>query len=257
MSSHQTFKALHQQRELFVLANAWNPGSAKLFEQSGFKAIGTSSSALAESLGYADGENIPVSDVLFIAERIVKAVNVPVTIDLEGGYGKTAADVIKNISQLFDAGVVGINFEDSLVAGKRGLLEVGEFARKIEFIKDHLSRNNMPFFINVRTDAFLLRLSNPLQTTLDRLPAYESAGADGIFVPCIVDKNDITAVVKGTSLPINVMSMPALPDFATLSSIGVKRVSMGDFAYSKVYRGITSVSKRILQEQSTAAFFQD
>ena len=256
MTKYSTFQQLHQQSEAFLLANAWNPESAKIFEQAGAKAIGTSSAALANAFGYDDGENIPFEDLLFIAKRIVESVSLPVTVDLERGYGNNAAEIFNNITRLYDAGVVGINIEDSLGNGKRGFHPIAEFAAKINGIKEMLIKNNISFFINVRTDGFLLNLTDALEQTLERLPVYEAAGADGIFIPCITDEKDIATSVKGTKLPVNVMCMPSLPDFKRLSELGVKRISMGGFAHNKVYKELEQLVNKITNEQSFAPLFE-
>lgn len=255
MSKYQDFSQLHHQSKAFLLANAWNPESAKIFEQTGSKAIATSSAALANAFGYTDGENIPFNELLFIAERIVKSVTIPVSVDMEGGYGTTAEEVFENIAKLHDAGVVGCNIEDSLAAGKRGIIQADEFARKIEGIKTLLTKKKMQFFINVRTDGFLLKLPNALEVTLDRVTKYENAGADGLFTPCITEENDIAAVVAAIKIPVNVMCMPGLPDFKTLSALGVKRISMGGFLHNSLYKQLVVSLDKINQDQSFASLF--
>jgi len=152
---------------------------------------------------------------------------------------------------LHDAGVVGINLEDTVVNGSSRILRsIDEFQKTLSSIADHISRNNLRLFVNVRTDGFLLGQPNALEETLARINSYKNTGVDGIFVPCITDSNDISSVVDATNLPINVMCMPALPGFDELTRLGVKRISMGPFLFSKVYGHAAALAKSVINENS-------
>ncbi|WP_207515191.1 isocitrate lyase/PEP mutase family protein [Longitalea luteola] len=235
-SSFQQFKELHYSPELLVLPNAWNAKSAQLVQQENYPAVATSSAAVANSLGYDDGEAMPFDEYLLIIRRITATVQIPVTVDLEMGYGNTDEAIYANIRKLIDTGVAGINIEDSMMAGSaRVLQDAKTFANRIAFIKNKLAADGLEIFINIRCDTYLLKVANPQAETAARLLLYGSSGADGIFLPFISKEADIAAAVKNTKLPINVMCIPGLPDFDILQQLGVKRVSMGPFLFNKVY----------------------
>jgi 2-methylisocitrate lyase-like PEP mutase family enzyme len=169
---------------------------------------------------------------------------------MEGGYSRTIDGIIKNIDQLHDAGIVGINLEDTVPGAARQFKPVAEFQRLLSAVTDHISHNNLHVFVNVRTDGFLLGLPDALAETLTRIKSYEDAGADGIFVPCIVNSNHISEVVNATKLPVNVMCMPALPGFDELASLGVKRISMGPFLFNKANENIGKLAKAIIADKN-------
>ena len=245
-SNFQKFKQLHQQSDLLVLPNAWNAKSASIFEEKQFPAVATSSAAVAESLGYRDGEGMPFMDYLFIINRIVSAIRVPLTVDIEMGYGKTNAEVYTNILKLVELGVAGINIEDSIInQSKRTLKDTKTFGSTIEYIKNRLEAEQLKLFINIRCDTYLLNIEKKREETIKRLKVYETTGADGIFLPCISNENDIAEAVNNTKLPVSVMCIPGLPGFAALNKLGVKRVSMGPFMFNKIYDNIGRLSETI------------
>ncbi|MDP2235264.1 MAG: isocitrate lyase/phosphoenolpyruvate mutase family protein [Bacteroidales bacterium] len=256
MTSYLRFKEFHHQTNPLLIGNVWNVQSAKVFEKLNFQAIGTSSAAIAHSLGYEDGQQLPFSELLYIVERIKKASKIPLTVDIENGYGKTANEVVANIQQLYNLGVVGINIEDSIAEnGERKILDSNEFSIQLKSIIEKLDECKSRLFINVRCDVFLLNLYNATEQAIERIKLYEHSGADGIFLPCITNTNDIKIVVSQTNLPINVMCMPNLPNFETLSNIGVKRISMGNFINVDVYQTMENTVSTILQEQSFSTLF--
>ncbi len=247
MSNYEIFHQLHHQNKPLILANAWNVKSAQLFEKNGYKAIATSSAAIANSLGYEDGEQISFAEMLYVVQRIISCINIPLTVDMETGYSNNISEVITNIQKLHDAGVAGINIEDS--EGK------DLFIKKLSSIKDHLAKNNMQLFINARTDSFLLNVPSPLEKTLERLKPYEAAGADGIFIPFISDKDAIKKVTAATRLPVNVLCMPNLTSFEDLAECGVQRISMGNFLFKAHYNHLEMLIKNINGQQSFAPLF--
>lgn len=256
MNSYETFSQLHQSTTPLLLGNIWDVNSAKLFEAKGYKAIGTSSQAVAKSFGYEDGENLPFETLLQLAKRVVEIVRVPFTVDIEGGYSRTVDGIITNIKKLHDVGVVGINLEDTIAGATRQLQPIAEFQKTLSSIAEHVSRNNLKMFLNIRTDGFLLGMPTALTEALTRIKSYESSGANGIFVPCITNKNDIQEVVKATKLPINVMCMPELPNFDVLKSLGVKRISMGPFVSSFINKKIEEVIGAVLLENNFSTLFK-
>lgn len=245
MNAFETFAQLHQNSTPFLIGNIWDVNSAKLFEASGYKAIATSSQAVANSFGYDDGEKLPFEILLQLAKRVVEVVQIPFSVDIESGYSRTIEGITTNISKLHDAGVVGINLEDTVPGTTRQLQSVSEFEKILSTVADYISKHNLQVFLNVRTDGFLLGMPTALNETLIRIKSYESSGANGIFVPCIINRDDIKQVVEATQLPVNVMCMPNLPDFTELGLLGVKRISMGGFLFSKVYDNARQMLKSI------------
>ena len=236
------FKNLHYQNEPLMICNVWDVPSTALAEKLGFRAIGTSSFAIASILGYNDGEEMEFSELEYFVERISSVSKLPLSVDLESGYSRRPKKIAENIIRLGNLGVVGINFEDSKVENKRTLLNENEFAKTISEVKELLEKANVDMFLNVRTDTFLLGHSNVIVETKKRIKLYESAGADGIFTPCIEKKTDIEEIVNSTTLPINVMCMPNLPNFDTLEKLGVKRISMGNFLFDKMYSSLEKIA---------------
>jgi 2-methylisocitrate lyase-like PEP mutase family enzyme len=212
---------------------------------------------VATSLGYADGEQMPFLEYLMIIQRIVASVDIPVTIDMEMGYGKTPEEIYANIEKLINAGVAGINIEDSVIInGTRSLKDASEFARTIDFIRNKLTATHQSIFINVRCDTFLLKVKDAETETAHRLNIYESAGADGIFLPFIHDEWDIVKAVSKTHLPLNVMAMPGIPDLKRLSQFGVKRLSMGPFFHTQVYRKAKELAASVAETNSLQLILQ-
>lgn len=256
VTAYSIFKELHLQTKLLLLGNVWNVQSANLFEKLGFRAIGTSSAAIAHSLGYEDGQQLSFSELLYMVDRIMKNTNLPLTVDLEHGYGITAAEITANIRQLHNMGIAGINIEDSRFEnGKRKLVDSKQFAALLKTISSTLNGSDTYVFINARCDAFLLGLPDAASQAKQRIELYEQNGADGIFLPGICDADDIRSAVAQTSLPINVMCVPSLPDFETLAAIGVKRISMGNFMNENLLRTMEDVVSAIVVQQSFQSLF--
>jgi len=250
-TNFKKFKNLHYGKNLFILPNAWNAKSASLFQEKGFPAVGTSSAAVATSLGYEDGEGMPFEDYLFIIKRILNTVNIPVTVDIEMGYGKTNKQIADNIQKLSELGVAGINIEDSVIENsKRSLKNTSEFAKTIEHVKDHLTTKNLSLFINIRCDTYLLHVKDKQKETSKRLAIYQKTGADGIFLPCINSENDIAKAVSNAKLPLSVMCIPGLPGFEKLYELGVKRASMGPFMFTKTYKKAGELCQKIIDKKN-------
>ncbi|WP_299315098.1 isocitrate lyase/phosphoenolpyruvate mutase family protein [uncultured Aquimarina sp.] len=249
------FKELHNQKTPLLLGNVWDVPSTKTAEKLGFQAIGTSSAAIASLLGYHDGEEMRFSELAYFVKRIAANTHLPVSVDLESGYSRDPKIIAQHIKELVDFGVVGINIEDSISTDTRILLDADVFANTIIAVKSILAQENIDIFLNVRTDGFLLGDPNPITTTKNRIQLYEAAGADGIFTPCIEQESDIKEIVTCTRLPVNVMCMPDLPDFETLSNLGVRRISMGNFLFDKMYGQLEITAKEVIEQQSFQSIF--
>lgn len=252
----EIFRKLHYAEEPLFLGNVWNVQSAKVFEKIGLKAVGTSSAAVARSIGYEDGENMPFDEYLYIIERISKSISLPLSVDIEGGYGQDSYSVFKNIVKLHNLGVAGINIEDSHVKdGTRAFIDSQIFIDRIGKILEYIKESGIDIFINVRCDAFLLQLPDALEKAKGKIKLLEELKIDGIFLPRLSSITDIREIVQFTGFPINVMSVPALPDIDTLRSLNVKRISTGDFLYEHVYNQLEQTAGKILKEKSFSILF--
>lgn len=255
MSVFEQFKQLHHQEKPLLLGNAWNVASALVMQEKGIKAIATSSSAIADTLGYADGENITFPELLHIIRRIVQCVKVPVSADIEAGYSHSIEGLLANVDLLVEAGVAGINLEDSAPGNTRSLLPAADFVNKIAAIKAHLAEKKQQLFINARTDTFLLDIPGKLEETFVRARLYAQAGADSLFVPFIKDPADIQAVMSATKLPLNVLSMKGLPGFDELTTLGVKRISMGGSIYWAQKRALGQRLEQVMSDKNFESIF--
>lgn len=251
----QAFKQLHQQTSPFLLANVWDAASAKAAQQAGYQALGTSSAAVASVLGYDDGEQMSFDELLFMVTRISRATDLPLSVDIESGYSRDPQTIAKHIQQLAQLGVVGVNLEDSQVNTTRTLIDANEFAARLKAVRHELATQQTNIFINVRCDAFLLGLDNAREEALHRASTYQQAGADGLFLPCITQQADIQAITETCQLPLNVMAMPDLADFDTLGALGVKRISMGNFAFEEMYTHLTQQLREIRSQGNCAPLF--
>ena len=223
------FAALHVKGTPLILYNAWDAGSAKTIVDAGATAIATSSWSVASAQGYEDGEDLPLPLAEQIVERIAAAVDVPVTVDFEGGYSDDDRKLASNISKLLDLGIIGINFEDRVVKG-RGLYDIDRQAKRIAAIRHAAERKGVPLFINARTDVFLGN-GGDVDEALERAKAYASAGASGFFIPGLTEADHIRRIAEEATLPVNVMVMEGVPSNDKLAKLGVARVSYGPIPY--------------------------
>lgn len=247
MNQYQIFYDLHHQAQPLLLANAWNVKSAQIIEKAGFSAIATSSGAIANSLGYSDGEHIPFGELLYIIKRIKANINIPLTVDLERGYTNDLDVLNSHIQQIIDLGVVGINLEDNQ----------GEdiFLNKLQSITKYLIQTNQQLFINARTDVFAQKLDNPLETAINRAKLYKDAGADGLFVIGLQDVETVEKIVHAVQLPLNVVGVSNISSIEALTAIGVKRISMAGLLYSVGYQNINSLVHAIKKENSFSTLY--
>jgi 2-methylisocitrate lyase-like PEP mutase family enzyme len=223
MTISTTFRLLHRNTTPLRLPNAWDAGSARLFESQGASAIATTSAGVAWALGYRDGRVVPVDEAVAAAARMARVLTVPLSVDIENGYSDNPHVVADHVKRLIDLGVAGINIED-------GRDEAALLASKIEAIRDMASKADADLFVNARCDVFLAGLveqSKRVEESITRGKVYAGAGADGLFLPGIVQTRDIAAVVDGVALPLNAMAWPGLADAAELGKLGVRRLSAG------------------------------
>ncbi len=231
----EQFRALHIPGKPFVLFNVWDAGSAKAVAASGAKAIATGSWSVASANGFEDGERIALAMAIDNLRRIVGVTGLPVTIDLERGYGEAPEAVGETIGLAFDAGAVGCNLEDSFPANGK-LRETVDQAARIRRARQSADAANIRFFINARTDVFFQRAAEHhddamVTEALERARAYAEAGADGLFAPGLADINLIARLAKASPLPLNIMVGDTTPPLRALAECGVARVSHGPRPY--------------------------
>ena len=224
----QLFRHMHDRASVLLLPNAWDAASARLFARAGFSAVATTSAGLAWSLGYADGEQAPLDDVLAATARIARAVDLPVTADIESGYGATPDAVAETVRAVIATGAVGINIEDGLHASGQ-LRAIDDAVARIRAARTAADQAGVPIVINARTDTYLRPFGdNPalrLDETVRRGRAYFAAGADCLYPIGLADAVTLDALVRALDAPINVTARPGLPTMTELAHLGVARVS--------------------------------
>jgi len=249
--SLEKFKSLHNQNQPLLIANTWDAISSKAAEKADFQVIGTSSHAIANILGYEDGENIPFEEMFFMVEKIAKSTSLLVSADFESGYSDDPQQVAKNVEKLVDAGILGINLEDGLTNGKdRSLGDISILNDKIKAIKSHLQSKGKDIYINARIDTYTTKHPDAINETLKRIKAYEAAGADGFFVPLINTDEDIKAVLETTKLPLNVFMKNGLKTYEEFAALGVHRVSYGNGIHAKITEATNKAFDDLMKTKS-------
>ncbi|MEO0981070.1 MAG: isocitrate lyase/phosphoenolpyruvate mutase family protein [Pseudomonadota bacterium] len=227
---HAAFAALHAPGAPVVLFNAWDAGSARIVAEAGAKAIATGSYSVAGAQGFEDGEDAPLDIVVDNAARIVAAVDLPVTVDFETGYGASPEACGASLLRLLEVGVIGVNIEDRLLDAP-DLRPVEAQADRLRALAAARSPDGVGAWINARTDVFLQSTPDQhaglVEAALERGAAYAEAGGDSLFVPGLRDLDLIARVCEGASLPVNVMAGGKGPAIADLAAAGVARVSFG------------------------------
>jgi 2-methylisocitrate lyase-like PEP mutase family enzyme len=245
----RTLRALHE-RAVLVLPNAWDPASAALVVRAGAAAVATTSGGVAWSLGLPDGEALSRQQMLAAVRRICESVDVPVTADVEGGYGSTPADVAATVRATIGAGAVGINIEDSRAADGV-LLPVEEQVRRVRAAREAAASAGLPeLMINVRTDVYLFQIGEPakrLDEVLTRMNEYARAGADCLFVPGLLDLGTLGALTAASPLPINAMAGPGGPSVGELAAVGVRRISVGTAIAQAAYGVVERAARELLE----------
>ena len=244
------FAKLHVKGTPLVLYNAWDAGSARAVAEGGAPAIATGSWSVAAAQGYADGQALPLDLLLQTAGQIVRAVDLPVSVDFEGGYATDANEIGQNAARLLDSGAIGLNFEDRIVGGD-GLHPVADQARKIAAIRVAAEAVGIPLFINARSDVFFQKNSAPhadlLDEALTRAKAYADAGANGIFVPGLSDLGLIKELSDSQALPVNIMRMGDNTDIGDLASAGAARISHGPGPYIAAMDALSKAAVQLYQ----------
>jgi 2-methylisocitrate lyase-like PEP mutase family enzyme len=226
----EAFRKMHDRSRILVLPNAWDVASAKIFEAAGFPAVATTSSGVANSLGYPDGEAIPRVEMLGLIARIASGLEVPLSADIEGGYASDVEGLKKTIRAVIEAGAVGINLEDGMHSGAPQLHPIETATERVRAARTAADSAGVPLVINARVDVFLYGIgekSERFDHAVKRANAYRAAGADCLFIPGPADAATIGKLTAAIDGPVNVMVLPGMPSTRELEKLGVARVSMG------------------------------
>ena len=250
-------RALHHGERPLVLANAWDAASARLVEEAGYPAVATTSAGIAYALGHPDGERVSRKEMLQVVRRIAAAVSVPVTADLEAGYGPGPEAMARTTRDLVAAGAVGLNLEDARGKSRRKLLPTAAQVERVRAVRETSQALGVPVVINARTDAFaLVERARALTEAVARGNAYLEAGADCVFVPFVRDMEIIAELVRQIRGPINILTGPGTPTVDELAALGVRRVSVGS-APMRATLGLARRIARDLHERGTCELIQE
>jgi 2-methylisocitrate lyase-like PEP mutase family enzyme len=247
------FRNLHRGPKILLLPNAWDVASACILENAGVAAIATTSAGVAFTLGYPDGQKITREEMLAVVGRIAAKVKIPVTADIEAGYGNRPEDAALTARAVIEAGAVGLNLEDR--TDDRRLVDLSLQLEKIAAVRENSRKMGVPLVLNARTDVYLLEAGKPERRfgeTVKRLIAFREAGADCLFAPGVRDLEVISRLVRELQHPVNILAGPGSPPIPELQKIGVARVSLG----SSPMRATLGLVRRIAQELETAGTYQ-
>ena len=242
------FQNLHIKGDPLILVNIWDGGSAQALQEIGAKAIGTSSWSVAAAHGYEDGEKLPLTLVLANLKRILTCVDLPVTVDLEGGYGQSTQEIQETVTKVIETGAVGINFEDQIV-GYEGIYSIEDQCDHLKAIRDVADHASIPLFINARTDLFLKvdpthHNDSLLEEALYRANAYATAGVNGFFAPGLQNAKHIEKLCALSPLPVNIMVLSEMLLSKQLSELGVSRISYGPGPYIQALEALKEVGRK-------------
>lgn len=226
----EEFRSLHYAKEILVLPNAWDVPSARVFEDAGFPAVATSSAALAVSVGYPDGERVGKEEFFSVVKRIAGVLRVPLSVDIESGFGATIGSLTNTIRRVIEAGAVGINIEDISDFEKKTLLPVEKQVERIRAVRTASDSLGIPLVINARTDAYRFGAGDErakLDEAIRRERAYEAAGEDCLYPMGLTERKSILTFIKAVNKPMNIIARKGTPAVIELQEMGVKRLSVG------------------------------
>lgn len=255
-----SLRNLHHGPGILVLANAWDAASARLFEQAGFRAIGTTSAGISASLGYADGQRISRDEMLSVVSRIAGVVSAPVSADMEAGYGDTPEQMAEMARATLAAGAVGLNIEDSTGRTDPPLADISLQVEKIRAIREAAIAAQAPLVINARTDVYARTAGDEashFEQAVQRANAYGQAGADCLFVIGVKDKETIGRLVRAIDGPLNILAGAGSPTIPELEQLGVARVSVGAGPMRATMALVQRIARELLEEGNYTSFTQD
>jgi 2-methylisocitrate lyase-like PEP mutase family enzyme len=253
------FRQLHDGKCILALPNAWDAVSARIFEEAGFPAVATTSAGVAWALGYPDGERVDRAEMLAAVGRIARSVAVPVTADIEAGFGNTLAELAETVKEVIAAGAVGINLEDSDKRQDKALIAVEAAVARIQAARDAADRTGVPLVINARTDVYLAAIGESAERfdhAVRRANAYREAGADCLFVPAVRDGDTIGRLVRALHGPLNILAGPGCPPTTELQSLGVCRLSVGSGPMTAALTLVRRIAEELKSSGTFAAFTQ-
>jgi 2-methylisocitrate lyase-like PEP mutase family enzyme len=245
----------HKAPNILVLPNAWDVASARIFEEAGFLSLATTSGGIAFTLGYPDGQKILQEEMLARIARIARAVSVPVTADVEAGYGSRPEDAGRTASLVMEAGAVGMNLEDATIDSPVPLVDLALQLEKIHAVGEAATKAGVRLVLNARTDVYLAQVGAPesrYDETVRRLTAYRDAGADCVFAPGVNDQETIARLVKDLACPLSILAGPGSPSVAELENLGVARISIG----SSAMRATMGTVRKIAQELKSSGNYR-
>lgn len=251
----EAFRAMHRGSKLLLLPNAWDVASARILEEAGVAAIATTSAGIAFTRGYPDGQRISPGEMMACVARIADNVKIPVSADVEAGYGTRAEDAALTAHAVIEAGAVGLNLEDGTDDSQHPLTDLNLQLEKIAAMREAASSAGVALVLNARTDVYLAQVGNPEDRygeTVKRLAAFRDAGADCLFVPGLRDSATIAKLAQELRHPVNVLAGPGSPSVPELQKLGVARVSLG----SSPMRATLGLVRRIAHELQTTGTYQ-
>jgi 2-methylisocitrate lyase-like PEP mutase family enzyme len=252
-------RKLHGGPRTLVLPNAWDVASARVLEELGYPAVATTSAGVAFALGYPDCQRISRGEMLDMVARIARAVRVPVTADMESGYGKTPADMADTAKAIISAGAVGLNLEDVTGDTESSQVEMELQKEKIRTIREVSASLGVSLVINARTDVYLMPIgpeATRFERTVERLRAYRAAGADCVFAPGLIDRALIEKLVKTVAAPLNILVSPGCPPIPELQKLGVARASIGSGVMRTTLGLVRRIGKELLETGTSSALFE-
>lgn len=257
----EQFRALHHSGKMLILPNTWDVLGALLMEDLEYPAVATASAAIAYANGYDDGEQIPFTDLLTLLKKICAAVDLPVTADIENGYADTDDQLQEKIRALIGSGITGINIEDT-DAKTHQLHSAENQCRRIRLIRKLAGKMDIPLFINARTDIYLHEAIFPapaarLEEIIKRGLAYRDAGADGFFPILLRKEEEIKKIIAAVNLPLNILTLPGIPELKTLSGLGVARISLGPSLLKIAIRSMRQVAMQLKDQEGLTAITEN
>ena len=255
----EELRKLHGGPRVLVLPNAWDVASARVLEELGYPAIATTSAGVAFSLGYPDGQRVSRDEMLEVVARIARAVRVPVTADMEAGYGTTLADMTETAKAIVAAGAVGLNLEDVTGETESSQVNTELQAEKIRTIREASRSLGVSLVINARTDVYLMPIGPEamrFERTVERLQAYRAAGADCVFAPGVSERGLIEKLVKAIDAPLNILVTPGCPPIPELEQIGVARASIGSGVMRSTLGLVRRIGKELLEKGTYSTVFE-
>lgn len=254
----EQLRKLHGGPRILALPNTWDVATARILEEGGYPAIATTSAGIAFALGYPDGQRISRDEMLELVGRIAHAVRVPVSADMESGYGTTVEHMAETARALIAAGAVGMNLEDVTGDDEGSHVELALQVGKIRAIRETAASLGVPLVLNARTDIYLMPIGEAatrFERTVERLGAYRQAGADCLFVPGVSDRETIAKLVSSLNAPLNILFTPGCPSLGELEKMGVARASAGSAVMRAALGLVQRIGKEMLQSGSCKTLF--